>query len=156
MKTIRDLVVELGATDQQVDSKIFHMVEQAIADNAVDGLADARKSVVDLQSKLDNASSGLDSSISRAMGLYSQLNHTIAEAKEARGELSASVDDVRINDEALRDAINAYTMILSRTKDVLGDDAMTEPVIIQLLETASYGLWRSIMGPKEQPKQRTR
>lgn len=42
---------------------------------------------------------------------------------------------------------------MTQTQAVLGEDALTEAVVVQLLETASYGLWHSIMGPKEQPKQ---
>ena len=53
-----------------------------------------------------------------------------------------------VNDEKLVDALNLYRAMLSDTKQVFGDEKMTEAVIIQAIEAASYGMWRSIMGGK--------
>ena len=46
------------------------------------------------------------------------------------------------------DALDFYASILQRTMDVLGEERLTEPVIVKLLETASYITWRNIMGGK--------
>lgn len=83
----------------------------------------------------------LNNSIDRAEKTYKNLRERI-------DEMTVAVDSVTVKDPGIMDAINAYTLILTRTKQVLGDEALTEAVLVQLLETASYGLWRSIMGPK--------
>lgn len=56
--------------------------------------------------------------------------------------------DGTIRDEKLIDALNLYTAILRNTKEIFGEENLTEAVMVKLLETASYGVWRSIMGPK--------
>lgn len=147
---LRDAVVALGATEAQLSSKIFAMTEQAVADGAVDGLSDARKSVQELNKRVESALHKIVPSITMADKCADALDDRIKSAREVLGALDGSLDEIKISDQNLRDAVNAYTLILSRTKQVLGDNAMTEAVTIQLLETASYGLWRSIMGPKEQ------
>lgn len=150
---LRDALAELGATDAQLNSKVFAMAERAVADGSVDGLSDARKSVDALTSRIDASEKRFRYTCDSAQSAAGILSDLIKQAQEVIEPLSDNLDTVRVSDQNLRDAVNAYTLILSRTKQVLGDDAMTEAVIIQLLETASYGLWRSIMGPKDQPKQ---
>lgn len=150
---LRDALAELGATDAQLNSKVFAMAEQAVADGSVDGLSDARKSVDALTSRIDASERRFRSTCDSAQSKANVLSGLIKQAQEVIEPLGDNLDTVKVSDQNLRDAVNAYTLILSRTKQVLGDDAMTEAVIIQLLETASYGLWRSIMGPKDQPKQ---
>ena len=66
---------------------------------------------------------------------------------------------VIVNDEKLVDALNLYRAVLSETKQVFGDEKMTEAVIIQAIEAASYGMWRAIMGGKfdeSEPKKERR
>lgn len=150
---LRKAVVALGADANQLNSKIFAMAEQAVADGSADGLSDARKSVDDLTSRIDASEKRFRSTCDSAQVEANILSGLIKQAQEVIEPLGENLDTVKVSDQNLRDAVNAYTLILSRTKQVLGDDAMTEAVIVQLLETASYGLWRSIMGPKEQPKQ---
>ena len=150
---LRKAVVALGADANQLNSKIFAMAEQAVADGSADGLSDARKSVDDLTSRIDASEKRFRSTCDSAQVKANILSGLIKQAQEVIEPLGENLDTVKVSDQNLRDAVNAYTLILSRTKQVLGDDAMTEAVIVQLLETASYGLWRSIMGPKEQPKQ---
>lgn len=151
---LRTAVQELGATDAQLNSKVFAMAEQAVADGSVDGLSDVRKSVKMLEGRVNDANDSISSRILSARSASQHLESIVKDAREAIGDLSGAVDEVHVGDETIRDAVNAYTLILTRTKQVLGEDAMTEAVICQLLETASYGLWRSIMGPKEQPSSR--
>lgn len=150
---LRDALIELGATDNQLNSKVFAMAEQAVADGSADGLSDARKIVDALTSRIDASEKRFRYTCDSAQSAAGILSDLVRQAEEVIEPLGDNLDTVRVSDQNLRDAVNAYTLILSRTKQVLGDDAMTEAVTIQLLETASYGLWRSIMGPKDQPKQ---
>ena len=54
----------------------------------------------------------------------------------------------KLSEKKGSDALDFYASILQRTMDVLGEERLTEPVIVKLLETASYITWRNIMGGK--------
>lgn len=56
--------------------------------------------------------------------------------------------DKKLSEKNGSDALDFYASILQRTMDVLGEERLTEPVIVKLLETASYITWRNIMGGK--------
>lgn len=58
-------------------------------------------------------------------------------------EKSEIFDDTKLND-----ALNFYCAMLGAVKDVFGGDKITEAVIVQAVEAASYGVWCSIMGSK--------
>ena len=45
-------------------------------------------------------------------------------------------------------SLSVYESVLRTTRNVFGAEAMTEAVICKAIEAASYGMWRSIMGPK--------
>jgi hypothetical protein len=62
--------------------------------------------------------------------------------------LEKKMADGTIRDEKLIDTLNFYTEVLKRTKEIFGEENLTEAVMVKLLETASYGVWRFIMGPK--------
>ena len=46
-------------------------------------------------------------------------------------------------------AIIAYKNILAATKEIFGEENMTEEVMVKAIEAGSYGAWRSIMGGKD-------
>lgn len=154
-KDLRTVLTRMGASEAQFNSKIFHMTEVAIAEDSVDGYETVSKAVDRLTEKLDESSRALDKKLTNSFSMDQRLDDRINEAEDTLGklnkrvaELNVAVDNITVKDPGIMDAINAYTLILTRTKEVLGEDALTEAVLVQLLETASYGLWRSIMGPK--------
>lgn len=156
----RTAMKQAGATDQQLNTKVYQMAEQVVADGAVDGLAVARMELESFEQRLHSANDGLDSRLRRAVDVRSKLASDVDAARsvcenvtERTKELNAAVDEVSVKDPLVRDAINAYTLVLMRTKQVFGDDNMTEGVMEKAIEAASYGMWRSIMGPKEADKQ---
>lgn len=159
-QSLRDAMVEAGASEQQFNSKAYKMAEQAVADDAVDGMATARGLLDSYMQRIGTAEGDLRQMLSSASRYSTDLRVIIGEARnvsedvESRTkELGAAADEISVKDPLVRDAINAYTLVLMRTKQVFGDDNMTEGVMEKAIEAASYGMWRSIMGPKEAEKQ---
>ena len=153
---LREVLASKGATQTQLNSATLKMCAEAIAEGAIDELGLARSQVNDLMTKVDGVESGLDRRISAASQSVRQLDAAMSRADQKLKEVTAKVgelgeltDSITVSDAALKDAANMFSLILLRTKQILGDDAMTEAVIVQLLETASYGLQRSIMWPKD-------
>lgn len=71
-----------------------------------------------------------------------------SDAVNEYAKYAESLKECAITNPNTRDALNLYTAILTTTKDIFGEEKLTEQVMIKLLETASYGIWRSIMGSK--------
>ena len=150
-----------GATDYMLDSKTFAIVEDVLLEYELDsvsaGVANA------YANRLANAISGSANAIraenAKAKAIAEGLESATKSASDTMArldQLATAADKLTLTDSTLLNAINTYTLILSRTKEILGEEALTEAVIIQLLETASYGLWRSIMGPKGDNDKRCR
>lgn len=68
--------------------------------------------------------------------------------RKALEEEASKLGRSYIQDEHTRNGIAAYREVLHATRDVFGDEAMTEAVICKAIEAGSYGMWRSVMGPK--------
>ncbi len=169
-KDLHSVMERMGATQSQLSSKTFDMAEKAIAESAVDGVATANarlrgferqveSTVFEVRQLAASTKANLEQSKSQIDALDNATKRAASverKVDEKLSQLMASVDSITIKDAALLDAVNVYTLILDRTKQVLGEDALTEAVVVQLLETASYGLWRSIMGPKDSNDRRYR
>ena len=85
-----------------------------------------------------------------ASGLYTQrveAEHVLSELKEAEKKAKDQIEAYGIKDTDLVQAVNVYAEVLGRTKDIVAED-MTEEIWLKTIEAASYGMWRSIMGPK--------
>ena len=156
----RTAMKQAGATDQQLNTKVYQMAEQVVADGAVDGLAVARMELESFEQRLHSANDSFARSLSQAESMNGRLKGSINAAQgvcndvdERMKELGVAADEISVKDPLVRDAINAYTLVLMRTKQVFGDDNMTESVMEKAIEAASYGMWSSIMGPKEADNQ---
>jgi hypothetical protein len=71
---------------------------------------------------------------------------------EFRKELEAAgieLSQQHISDRTIIDGLLAYRQMLDDTIEVFGSCSMTEEVICKAIEAASYGMWRSVMGPKD-------
>lgn len=58
-----------------------------------------------------------------------------------------------VTDKRILEAINAYTMVLARTKEVVGDE-MTEVAWAKAIEAASFCAWRTGSNPKQYDQRR--
>lgn len=144
MATLEESLRARGASDQMINSRTFQMAQEVIADGAVDGLDEARLVAQRVERATTRAESTFNA-IDAATRESTNLLHTM---NEAIGELERSVEEVTIKDKKTCEAVNAYTLVLMRTKDAVGTDCMTERIWEKAIEAASYCAWRSIMGPK--------
>lgn len=144
MATLEESLRARGASDQMINSRTFQMAQEVIADGAVDGLDEARlveQRVECATARAQSAFSAINAATQESINLLNTMN-------EAIGDLERSVEEVTIKDKKTREAVNAYTLVLMRTKDAVGKDGMTERIWEKAIEAASYCAWRSIMGPK--------
>ena len=54
-----------------------------------------------------------------------------------------------IEDGAVLDSVLAYGCMLEMTKEVFGEENLTEAVMVKAIEAASYTAYRNVMGPKD-------
>jgi hypothetical protein len=59
-----------------------------------------------------------------------------------------------IDDRDIRNAVAAFNTTLNITKDIFGEDKMTEAVICKAIEAGSYIAYRAIMGEASTPGKR--
>ena len=156
--TIREYLKSLGAAESELTAKVVTRMEQAmmfdsdlqqfkpdtvvsIITRAADGLKEANKAAE--QNKF------------AVQQLTSELNRLTKVAETEKHDLKMQIEGVegiKINDKATKDAVMAYAASLKATKEVFGEDAMTSDVIVAAINAGSYMAWRSIMGPKDEPK----
>jgi hypothetical protein len=141
---LRSELLARGLTPQQANSKAVEAVESILAKNSGVGFDTVSKMVEETEKKADKIGVRMGNVMVHLENYERRINKL--ESKVTAYEEGVSKEIV--TDPKLLDTLNFYTALLSRTQAVFGAEKMTEPVIIKLLETASYGIWRSIMGGK--------
>ena len=79
----------------------------------------------------------------------SELGEALIKAAELARKLdvlSTETNISYIDDRDIRNAVAAFNTTLNITKNIFGDDKMTETVICKAIEAGSYIAYRSIMG----------
>ena len=66
--------------------------------------------------------------------------------KELREIVRELPDHCMIQDRDLRESVLAYGDMLAATKNVFGEENMTESVMVAAIQAASYTAYRNIMG----------
>lgn len=127
-----------GATEQQLNGKIVGMIEEAWVDD------EAVKSAT-VKARLNEMSG----EVATAQKAVNRLEGRISEYERKLRLADQSISEHIITDSDTIDGLIAYERVLRSVKDVFGEEKMTEEVICKAIEAASYGMWRSIMGPKE-------
>ena len=135
---LRSKLRELGANEQQLNSKIVDMIENSWFDDEVMKSATAKEQMADLTKRGGILQRKIDTLERRTTEYENNL-------KLANQSISQHV----ITDKSTIDGILAYENMLKATVDVFGPEKMTEEVICKAIESASYGMWRSITGSKE-------
>lgn len=141
---LKQALIRKGATPQQANSKVVELTEAVLCEKQGVEI-DTLRNVVN---KLAEEVAAERHSIRSNSYDFTCLKEEIAELDKKVTAYKEGAEREIINDDKLLDTLNFYTALLSRTQAVFGAEKMTEAVIIQLLETASYGIWRSIMGGK--------
>ena len=153
--TIRQWLESIGATQAELSAKVVKRMEQAmmvdtdltqfsadtildVLNTAADRLEAANKTRVQMIESQNNSEKALDSAILRAE----------KELQDLKSQ-TAGICDAKINSAETKDAVAAYTATLRATKEIFGEESMTESVMMKAIEAGSYMAWRSIMGPKE-------
>lgn len=150
MATLEETLRARGATDQMINSRTFRMAQEAIADGSVDGLDEARV----IEKRMEQATAYAESLLNAIGSRQDESNRLLLTMDAAIEELQRDVEQVALTDKKTAEAVNAYTMVLMRTKQVVGPEGMTESIWEKAIEAASYCAWRSIMGPKALKQER--
>ena len=86
-----------------------------------------------------------------------ELGESLVKAAELARKLDVLSEgtNVRyIDDRDIRNAVAAFNSTLNITKDIFGEDKMTEAVICKAIEAGSYIAYRTIMGEAQTPAKR--
>lgn len=148
---LREELLNKGATKQQTESKIVGMIEEILAENAdvVDGtVLSYKKSVERDLEKQKEVLWKLGRETEKLQRCLKEMNEKLA---ETRTDVSKAVSEYKgrvIEDTKMKDALIMYSHMLGITKEVFGEEKMTESVMMQAIEAGSYAIWRGIMGSK--------
>lgn len=142
---LRERLTEMGANDAQLKSKVVAMMEDALTDEAVSSTATAREVIASLARDVDEAERRMAEVDRRMCATAKMAEEYDAKLRLADQRLSERV----VTDEAVRNGLAAYRTMLESTLEVFGEERMTGEVVCKAIEAASYGMWRTVMGPKE-------
>ena len=143
-KGIRRWLIENGAKPSQYNSVTVDWLEQAMTDEEVSVSATAEEHIISLQQRVDKADAKTDSISKKLENIESRYKHTT----ELLELTERSMKDKTISNAAIINGVNAFGRMLESVRDIFGEESMTESVICAAINAASYGYWRSIMGPK--------
>ena len=143
---LRAKLEQMGASDAQLNSKIYGMVEQAIMDEEVSLSETVQEQLRKMQDEIIEARNGAK----LVMNAVKVAGCEIDAYREKIDLADKAVSEHVITDKSIIDGILTYRKTLEATLDVFGKEAMSEEVIKAAISAGSYGMWRSIMGPKNQ------
>lgn len=148
---LREELLNKGATKQQTESKVVEMVEEILAKNAdvVDGtVLDYKEAVKRGLEQQKEVLWQLGRETEKLQRYLKDMNEKLA---ETRIDVSKAVSEYKgkvIEDTKMKDALIMYSHMLGITKEVFGEENMTESVMMQAIEAGSYAIWRGIMSSK--------
>lgn len=144
---------EKGATEAQVNSKTVDLIERAMLDGEVSVSETAAEQIRILGKRVDAAAEVVRIAELKADGVTRELEEFDRRARDVLDLLNqaeVAADQVSIGDPAITDGLVAFERMLVAVRDTFGQPAMTDAVICAAIEAGSYGMWRSIMGPKHE------
>lgn len=155
--TIRDYLIQIGATPAEMSAKVINRMEQRmmtdgdLKDLQLDTVKSMLHQTIEAACRQNERCEG---NINIADGLINKLSQTIEKAETAQKNVDKQqklIEQGYIMDAKTCDAVAAFRTVIKTVQDVFGEENMTEAVIIAAIEAGSYMGWRSIMGPKEEP-----
>lgn len=162
-RSLRDVLAEQGATDQQLGSKVFLMIEKALADGAVSEYETCMDAVRRLKSNADKAMGDVGKAYqaySNVKDSFHALDVLYQDVLDKLREIDVAASQQVITDEKAKNALLVYRGVLDTTADVFGKERMTDAVMAAAIEAGSYAMWRTVMGGKfpenDQEQQRPR
>ncbi len=146
-ETLKALLIKQGANEQQVNSKVVRLCENAIADMSREEIdAITLQKVDDLRQEFEHAVRLYGSNVKRADEAFRGLSNVMQEAMAIEKGIESIVREIEIiPTEQSKQAIYLYKSVLQTTKEVFGEE-IPEEVMKTAIQAGSYGMWRSIMG----------
>lgn len=160
-----------GATEAQLNSKTFGKVEDILIQGVEDaegvhleaGRSVINRYIVELNRAETRARLAIDNLNKALSDVREKSNDMRDELQEAQALISedmlkkmrfieAFYSDALPSSPTEREAIKLFRLVLQSVKDIYGDDVIHTDVVCSAIEAASYGMWRSIMGPKEKER----
>lgn len=146
------------------DASVSTMTAQEILDRA--DLTEQQKANKTAQAFVAAAMGHEVDRVGTIMTEYDNIDRRYASAVSAMQKMRLDISDIEgrlktssrvakeqsdiIDDKATRMGVLAFREILQSTVDVFGMENMTEDVMCKAIEAGSYGMWRSVMGPKDE------
>ena len=143
-KGLRKVLIEMGATDSQMNARVVSMLEDAFANEQISDSETVKALVNDLTQKTSNAGYRVQRLLQKVDDFHREMSKYEHKLKIAEDGINEHV----LHDNDVIDGLIAYKRMLEATRDTFGADNMTEAVMCKAIEAASYGMWRSVMGPK--------
>ena len=148
---LRERMEEKGASPVQIKSKTVEIIEDIMAEDA--GLIpvaanDRAKEIEKALQRNDRDVRNLNYELSKIKDTTASLRSEMQEVIDTAQAFVDSNNGKRVENKKLKDAILTYNHLLVISKEVFGEDKMTENVIMQIIESSSYAFWRAIMGGK--------
>lgn len=163
LPSLRELATAEGLTSAQIESKAFKLCENAIVSHQVSIDKSARQAIEQLwttasraQHIANNANSDASAAEVRVRQAEARIKQAAVDLNELVDKLNAGMDGLTIQDEFSRDGVLVFRETLKAVQEIFGKEAMTSDVICQAITAGSYGMWRSIMGPKDNQSARNR
>ena len=148
---LRERMEEKGASPVQIKSKTVEIIEDIMAEDAgVIPVAanDRAKEIEKSLRKSGNEVRDLNYAISEMKRTINGLRGDMAEVSNAAQTFVDANNEKRVENKRLKDAILTYNHLLVISREVFGQEKMTENVIMQIIESSSYAFWRAVMGGK--------
>jgi len=150
--SVMEYLEKQGATKSQLTAGVIPMIIDGMTDEEISKSATMREQVDLMKERIEQAG-----------GEANRVDKHLREVKEQYREITELLEQVEISarertisNPTIVDGVNAFAQMLEAGRDVFGDDKMTEAVICSIVNAASYGYWRSIMGGKFQDEARNR
>ena len=147
MKTLKEILKEQGANDQQINSKVVELCENAIAEMGQEEISSvALKRIQELANKYGREVERYSLASNHADRYLSELSEAMREAEQIKAGIVNETRKLEIipTDET-KQAIYLFRNVLYITKEIFGEDISSE-TMQTAIQAGSYGMWRSIMG----------
>lgn len=149
-KTLKQFLSEHGATAQQLESRAVKILEDAAMNEEVSRSETVRETVENLERRVSSASSTAYHSKQIAEAVDARIETIRKKVAEIEGGVKKQVASTCISSRDVLDGLIAYERMLQVTVEVFGTQGrdLSDEVICKAIDAASYGMWRSVMGPK--------
>lgn len=144
---LKEKLLKQGANDQQLNSKIVRLCENAIAEMSQQEInAITLQQIQDLIINFETMKTHYQITMNGAENIFGRLNAAMKKAESIKDGIINETNKIEIiPTEETKQAIYLFKSVLQTTKEVFGDDISNETMQMAI-QAGSYGMWRSIMG----------